>query len=177
MSKLMDFETIYQRVFKTEGLTTKNPHDPGNWTGGAIGKGQLKGTKGGIAAASYPDLDIENLTNEEIKEIYHRDWYLKIGIDKFSSAMRYQMFDACFNHGTYNASKIYQRAVGAIVDGVIGSKTMECASYFSENDRLFRFLAYRVKFYTSLSTFDKFGRGWSNRIADNLLYASMDNED
>ncbi|MFC0406768.1 hypothetical protein [Roseomonas elaeocarpi] len=28
--------------------------DPGNWTGGQVGKGKLKGTKYGIAAASYP---------------------------------------------------------------------------------------------------------------------------
>jgi hypothetical protein len=32
--------------------------DPGNWTGGAIGKGELRGTKWGISAQTYPQIDI-----------------------------------------------------------------------------------------------------------------------
>lgn len=35
---------------------THDANDPGNWTGGEIGKGECKGTNYGISAASYPDL-------------------------------------------------------------------------------------------------------------------------
>jgi lysozyme family protein len=52
-------------IFAGEGGYTKNAKDPGNWTGGKVGKGILKGTKYGIAAASFPNLDIANLTKEQ----------------------------------------------------------------------------------------------------------------
>lgn len=170
-----EFLKIFSRTSESEGGFTKNSADPGNWTGGAVGAGELKGTKFGIAANTYPNLDIENIDIEQAKEIYFHDWYEKLGIARFSSAMQFQIFDAAFNHGMHNASKIYQRAVGAKDDGKIGPKTLGKAIELSEDDRLLRFLAYRLRFYTSLKAFDSFGRGWSNRIADNLLLASEDN--
>ena len=173
----MKFDTVFDRVIGHEAGYTDNPKDPGNWTGGKVNSGELKGTKYGIAANTYPMLDIKNLTEEQARAIYYKDWWQACGIDRFSSAMQFQMFDAAFNHGMRNASKIYQRAVGAKDDGMIGTKTLSSASKLSENDRLMRFLSFRIKFYTSLRTFSDFGRGWSNRVADNLLYASTDNED
>lgn len=167
----MNFETVFNRVIGTEGGYSINPKDPGNWTTDNV----LKGTKFGIAANTYPYLDIKNLTVEQAKEIYRRDWWDKNRIDIYTSAMQYQMFDTAFNHGMRNATKIFQRAVGAVDDGFIGPNTMHKAKAFSEDDLLLRFLAYRLKFYTSLSTFNDFGRGWSNRVADNLLFAAEDN--
>jgi len=171
----MNFDTIFDRVIGHEAGFTDNPSDPGNWTGGKIMSGKLLGTKYGIAANTYPDLDIKNLTVEQAKAIYYEDWYLANGIERFTTAMQFQMFDAAFNHGMKNASKIFQRAVGAIDDGIIGTQTLSCASLYDENDVLLRFLAKRMMFYTSLDAFKDFGAGWSNRIAHNLLYASEDN--
>lgn len=172
----MNFDTVFDRVIGHEGNFTQHPKDPGNWTGGRVGVGKLKGTKYGIAANTYPDLNIPKLTEDQARAIYYEDWWQACGIERFSSAMQFQMFDAAFNHGMRNASKIYQRAVGAEDDGIIGPKTLAAAKQMTENDRLMRFLSYRIKFYTSLKTFSDFGRGWSNRVADNLLYASTDNE-
>lgn len=172
----MNFDTIFERVIGHEAGFTLNPKDPGNWTGGKVNVGELKGTKYGIAANTYPDLDIKNLTVKQAKAIYFEDWFSALGMDRFSPAMQFQLFDAAFNHGMRNASKIYQRSVGVNDDGIIGPKTLKAASLLSEDDRLLRFLAYRLKFYTSLSSFDDFGRGWSNRVADNLLHASNDNQ-
>lgn len=173
----MDFDTVFDRVVGHEGGYSDNPKDPGNWTGGKCGIGELKGTKYGLAANTYQSLDIKNITESQARAIYHEDWWQALGVNRFSPAMQFQIFDAAFNHGMYNASKIYQRAVGAKDDGIIGPKTLCAANKLSENDRLLRFLAFRLKFYTSLRTFDDFGRGWSNRVADNLLHASNDNED
>lgn len=172
----MNFDTVFDRVVGNEGSYTDNKKDPGNWTGGRVGEGELKGTKFGISASTYPHLDIKAITEEEARDIYYKDWWEKCEIDRFSPAMKFQMFDAAFNHGMYNASKIYQRAVGVKVDGIIGKNTLYAASLMSENDLLLIFLSYRIKFYTSLRTFSDFGRGWSNRVAQNLLYAAIDNE-
>lgn len=172
----MNFDTVFERVIGHEGGYSDDPRDPGNWTGGRCGVGKMLGTKYGLAANTYPDLDIKNLTLDQAKAIYYRDWWNALGMERFSNAMQFQMFDAAFNHGMRNASKIYQRAVGAADDGIIGPKTLAKASELSEDDRLLRFLAFRLRFYTSLKTFETFGKGWSNRVADNLLWASEDNE-
>lgn len=43
---------------------TDDRNDKGNWTGGRVGVGQLKGTKYGISAAAYLHLGIKSLTLE-----------------------------------------------------------------------------------------------------------------
>ena len=50
-------------------------------------------------------------------------------------------------------------------------------SKLPENDLLMRFNAERLRFYTKLSTFGSFGKGWVRRVADNLSHAANDNAD
>jgi len=60
-------------VLKEEGGLSLDRHDKGNWTGERVGVGALKGTKYGIAASSYPDLDIRHLTVEQAGAIYRKE--------------------------------------------------------------------------------------------------------
>lgn len=170
------FDVLFDRTIGSEGKFQKKSSDRGNWTSGKVGVGELKGTKYGLSAMTYPTLDIENTTVNQARAIYYEDWYLKLGIDRFCDQMQFQMFDAAFNHGMRNSSKIYQRAVGAKPDGVIGPKTLKAASLIKdENDRTYRFIAERIKFFTKCSTWNDYGRGWMNRMAENLYFASEDN--
>ncbi|WP_236513543.1 glycosyl hydrolase 108 family protein, partial [Escherichia coli] len=61
----MNFDQAFKVTIGHEGSFTLNKNDAGNWTGGKVGVGQLKGTKYGIAANSYPNLDIKNLTLDQ----------------------------------------------------------------------------------------------------------------
>ena len=54
----MDFQTAFQSLIGNEGGYSLDPHDRGNWTGGAINVGECKGTKFGISAAAYPNLEL-----------------------------------------------------------------------------------------------------------------------
>ena len=36
--------------------------------------------------------------------------------------------------------------------------------------------AERLRFYTQLNGWDRFGKGWVNRVAQNLRYGAQDNE-
>lgn len=173
---MSNFDVVFDRVIGSEGGFQDKRSDRGNWTSGKVGVGKLKGTKFGLSAMTYPTLDIKNLTLREAKAIYYEDWWLKLGIDRFCNQMKFQMFDAAFNHGMRNASKMYQRAVGAKPDGFIGLNTLKAASLITdENDRTYRFIAERIKFFTKCSTWDDNGRGWMDRMADNLNFASEDN--
>lgn len=112
------FEVVIDRVINHEGGFQKMHSDRGNWTSGKVGEGELKGTKFGLSAMTYPDLDIEALTLKQAKAIYFEDWWVPLKMDKFRKAMQYQFFDAAINHGTHNASKMLQRAIGAKPDGI-----------------------------------------------------------
>jgi len=162
-------------VFTNEGGFQKGRNDRGNWTSGIVGVGELNGTKFGISAMTYPKEDIENMTLERAKEIYKRDWWEKLEMDKFRPAMSYQMFDAAINHGMHQATKMLQSASGAVTDGVIGPNTLKAVSRMDLNDLLLRFLAYRLEFMTRISTWNHYGKGWARRIAHNLKLASTDN--
>ncbi|MDH1334083.1 hypothetical protein N5D77_07565 [Comamonas thiooxydans] len=70
----MDFDKAFDRLIGHEGKFTNNPKDDGNWTGGKQDRGELKGTKFGIAANTYPHLDIKSLTIEQAKAIYREDF-------------------------------------------------------------------------------------------------------
>ena len=56
-------------VIGHEGKWGNDRRDRGNWTSGVIGKGELKGTKYGVAAHAYPELDIKNLTIDDARKI------------------------------------------------------------------------------------------------------------
>lgn len=169
----MDFDIAFERLIGHEGAYTEDPRDPGNWTGGLVGVGLLKGTKFGIAAASYPELDIKSLSLEQAKAIYKRDFWDCIG--RAHPAIAFQVFDAAVNHGRGNAIRFLQRAIRVADDGQFGPASQAALQRMDHNDVLLRFLAFRFKFWAQLKKFDDFGRGWVNRGAENLLLCAEDN--
>ena len=169
-----DFDLAFERLIGHEGKFTDNRADRGNWTSGRVGAGELKGTKYGISAMSYPVLDIKNLTLDQAKEIYRRDFWMRAGADQYDGAIGYQVFDAAVNHGIENAVRLLQRAVRVADDGDVGPMTLKAVKAMTVTDVLMRFNAQRIMFYTRLSTWPEFGKGWMNRVAGNLDYGADD---
>jgi len=170
----MNFETVFDRLIGHEGGWSDDPRDPGNWTGGRPNVGQLKGTKFGIAANTYPDIDIKGLTLDAAKAIYRRDWWDKIHADELPGAIAFQVWDFAVNAGMSRAMISLQRAVGVADDGKIGPRTLAAVAAMSVTDVLSRFNAERLEFYASLSTWATYGKGWARRVAGNLRYAAED---
>lgn len=170
----MNYDEAFARVIGHEGKFQNDPNDRGNWTTGKIGVGQLKGTKYGISAMSYPDEDIVNLTIERAKFLYKRDFWDRVSGDHLHAALVYQLFDAAINHGIGNAIRILQRAVDVADDGAMGDVTHQAIKDRGTDDVLKLFNAKRIRFFTKLSTFKLYGAGWMNRVALNLEYAADD---
>lgn len=160
---MSQFDAIIDRVLSHEGGYVNDPRDPGGET------------KFGIAKRSYPNLDIRALTREQAVEIYRRDFWQRVQGDKLPRAVAFQVLDAAVNHGAGNAVRWLQRAAGVADDGVIGPISLAAVSRADPADLVLLFNAERLSFYTKLSTFDAFGRGWANRVAGNLRYAAGDN--
>jgi len=174
----LTFEDAFKRLINIEQGYTNDPNDNGNWTGGVKGRGVLRGTKYGIAANTYPDVDIKGLTLAQAKEIYRRDWWLKLGADELPSSIVFQVWDFAVNAGMGTAKRLLQRAAGVAEDGVMGPVSIAAVNKCNENDILLKYNAYKIRHYTSLSNlWASYGKGWMNRTADNLLYAANDNSD
>lgn len=141
----------------------KNPSDPGNWTGGKVGIGILKGTKYGISAASYPDENIENLTPDRAQFIARRDFYDAHQCGQLPPIMALMVFDTSFNGGF--AIRWLQECVGATPDGINGAKTIACARAANTWRTVALFAAKRLRYMQSLKNFKDNAGGWILRVA------------
>jgi len=173
MSKI-GFDECFKRIIGHEGEFSDDYNDRGNWTTGTIGEGELKGTKYGVSAMSYPHLDIANLSLEEAKAIYYEDFWKKVNAEEFHAAVAFQLFDASVNHGTGNAVRFLQRGLGVADDGDVGRITLNRYRTTDVDDLLHKFNAERLIFYTKLSNFGLYGSGWVRRVAQNMKYSAYD---
>lgn len=166
-----NFDLIFEKLIGHEGGYTTNRADRGNWTSGTIGVGSLKGTKYGISAMAYPSLNIKDLTLEQAKAIYAKDYWLAIGADQVPSGVDYLVFDIAVNHGTDRARKWLQTAVGATPDGVIGPKTLLLIQGKAAIPLIKRISTIRAQFYIGISTLRTFGNGWMARLVETTVDA------
>lgn len=160
------FDEIIEIVLKHEGGYTNDKDDPGNWTGGKVGEGILKGTNFGIAANSYPELDIKNLTVDQAKAVYYSDYWKRGHCDKIPEEIRQIYFDSCINHGRGGAAKLLQRTIGVTPDGAIGPVTLSKVGKAT----LKGFAVQRLMYYTRIvarnQKMEKYLKGWFNRVYD-----------
>lgn len=162
----MTFDDIFERLIGHEGGYVNNPKDPGGETNWGITKR--------VARENGYQGEMRNLTRERAKAIYKSAFWDRVQAERYDPAIGYQLFDAAVNHGIGNAVRMLQRAVGVVDDGNIGPITLQSINARDVSDVLVLFNAERLDFYTRLSTFPTFGRGWSRRVVGNLRYAAQD---
>ena len=158
---MVDFNTAFDRLLGHEGGYTEGKGDPGGETAW------------GISKRSYPNLIIRNLTRDQAKEIYLRDFWKPLG--DAHPAVKFQAFDFAVNSGIQTSIRKLQAAVGVADDGHWGSVSEAALAKMPLNDVLMRFAAQRLRFMASLSVWPTFSRGWAIRIAGQLEYAAEDN--
>lgn len=161
------FDQSFAVVIGTEGGFTRDPADPGNWTGGAVGKGVLGGTKYGISAAAYPGLDIAGLTLEQAKDIYRRDYWSAVHGDDVPASIALLLFDSAVNMGVGQAVRLLQQAVGVTVDGAFGPKTLAATRAGAAQGEWLatELLARRIDAMSRSRDWPSFSLGWSRRLA------------
>ena len=125
------FEKAVNFVLKWEGGYSNTPNDPGGET------------KYGISKRSYPDVDIKNLTLEQAKEIYRRDFWRAGGCDNLEFPLDAVVLDTAVNCGVERAKK-----------------------FLGEASDWKDYLLRRVQYYTRLKGARYFLKGWVNRVVD-----------
>lgn len=155
----MTFDIAFSKLIGNEGGYVNNPKDPGGET------------KFGISKRSYPNVDIADLNLDDAKAIYKRDFWDRAQCDRLPPDLAFQVFDGAVNSGIGNSIRWLQEAAGVAVDGVVGPLTLRKVGDMDTGIIVARYNGVRLKFMTSLSTWDVFGRGWARRIAANLMEA------
>lgn len=159
----MSFEEAFEQTLALEGGLSDDPGDPGGLT------------KYGISKRAYPDVDIANLTVDQAKAIYLRDYWDALGLDSIEDpAIAAEVFDSAVNCGRFAAVRFLQQAIAylgepVIVDGKMGPQTIGLANKWSRKDPRALFVAmngYQFAHYASLSTSKRFGRGWTKRVQE-----------
>lgn len=147
-----------------EGGYTASPADKGNWTGGAVGAGVLKGTKYGISAAKYPDLDIVSLTLDQAEAIYRKDYWPGIRGDELPLQLGLVGFDGAVNSGVPESIIWLQAAAGVKQDADFGQVTLAALLKGDPAELADNALAERVLYDAALGSWRIYGRGWARRI-------------
>ena len=168
----MTFDEAFEQLLGHEGEYSDDVSDSGNWTGGKVGLGIMKGTKWGISAAKYPHLDIKGLTKGDAKKIYRDDYWNVVKGEEIPGPLRFHAFDAAVNSGPGWAAIWLQRAVGAQVDGKIGPDTLARLRAADPFAVIMLSSAERLLFMTNATGWQTQGRGWARRIANNLKLAA-----
>jgi lysozyme family protein len=159
------FEKAFQTVIGEEGGLSTIPADPGNWTGGACGKGECRGTKFGIAASAHPGLDIASLTLDQARNIYRASYWEPLQGDKLPPPLALLAFDAAVNCGGSRAVQWLQMAADVTVDGLLGPETMAAIQAKpAVADLCAEFQAQRLIWMAGLPTWRVFGLGWARRL-------------
>ncbi len=162
----MNFDEAFERLIGHEGGYVNHPRDPGgetNW-GVTLRTARAEGYSGPMRA----------MTRDQAREIYRTAYWGRARADQYDPAIGFQVFDAAVNHGIGNAVRFLQRAVGVADDGAVGPVTLAAVRKVTVTDVLSRFNAERLDFYTKLTTWPSFGKGWARRVAGNLRYAAQD---
>ena len=103
-------------------------------------------TKYGISQSSYPDLDIANITYEQAKDIYIRDFYVKGNIASLPEGLQENVLDFCVHSGLPTGTRYVQKIAGTQQDGQLGPVTAAAAAAIPVNDFLRAYIRERVLF-------------------------------
>jgi lysozyme family protein len=172
------FDRAFALLLRHEGGYQCDPDDLGNWTGSKCGEGELRGTKYGLSARSYPNLDIKNLTVADARQICFDDWWVKYALCDLPDPLAVKALDLAFPMGPRPAIECLQRALNGFapasrelaVDGVLGPATLDLARTLGAPDLLARFEDEAVARFESIAAANpalaKFLPGWRTRALD-----------
>jgi lysozyme family protein len=155
----VSFERAFELVIGHEGGLVDDPKDPGGLTNFGISKRQ------------YPAEDIANLTLDQARSIYKRDYWSAIKGDQLPPPLALCLFDLAVNSGVSAAIRMLQKTLDVPVDGILGPGTLGKALAMDIKTLVVRLQADRLLFLSQLPTFSRFGKGWTRRVISTAIEA------
>lgn len=119
------FEAALARTLEHEGGYAHHPLDRGGPTNRGITQRTYDTWRDTTGKAKRP---VEFIDDEEVREIYHADYWKPCACDNLPPRLAAAVFDFAVNSGVWNAKTALQRALRVRTDGVIGPVTIATAS-------------------------------------------------
>lgn len=155
----MGFEAAFEKLMGHEGGYSNHPNDPGGET--------MYGVTARVARiAGYTGAMID-LPRETAMAIAKKLYWNPYQCDQFAPAIAFALFDTAYNGG--KPAHWLQQALGVTADGIIGAQTIGAARAADPAAVAMAFYARRLLYLTELDAWPSFGRGWTRRIANNLM--------
>lgn len=157
----MSFEHAFASIAKIEGGFSDRDKqaDPGGAT--------KYGITERVARAWGYQGDMRELPFDTAKAIAKAWYWTRYQCDQFDPLIAYQVFDAAYNGGY--PVRWLQECVGVKADGIVGAKTIAAVRAADVWKTVALFNGKRIVYLTNLQNWPDNARGWSRRIAHNLL--------
>jgi len=167
MTDLTDrFAICLHAALAWEGGWDDDPYDPGGATNQGV-------TIGEFAAWHHQKLDEKSATalkealrridDETRDSIYRVNYWQACRCADLPPGVDLCVFDQAVNQGVSKAIRTLQHAVGETADGHLGVKTFAAVHASNPIVIIQKMMAERRRYYRSLKTFWRFGKGWLNR--------------
>jgi len=156
------FDRCMDVTLKWEGGYVDHPRDPG----GATNMGITHITLAAWRGRRVTKAEVRALTKAEAKEIYRARYWDKVRGDDLPPGLDLVAFDGAVNSGPRRGAEWLQEALGVTSDGVIGPKTIAAAQAADPAMTINVATDIRLSFLMRLNTWNTFGEGWGNRVAD-----------
>jgi lysozyme family protein len=159
------YDTAFMRlcpfILRLEGGYVNNTNDKGGET------------KYGISKASYPELDIKNLTEAQATEIYYTHYWLRSKADRIPDLkLALIHFDAAVQSGVSQSLRFLNRLPKSPFYYEANGKNKELWAYLFQH-----YFAQRQAFYDGRAHLDtnqrRFYPGWMNRLERIHLFAQQ----
>jgi lysozyme family protein len=162
----MDFKTAFKHLVRPdeEGAYSNHPKDRGGPT--------MYGVTERVARRHGYTGDMKDLPLDLAERIYLEDYWGPAGCDAVPDNMKYPLFSFYVNAPPKAAIRALQIAAElpeSQQDGVMGPKTLMAVNSANAKRLEFRFSAAKNLYYTGLTDWPAFGRGWIRREALNVL--------
>ena len=157
-----NWDASFEMVLKHEGGFVNHPKDPGGMTNLGVTKAAWESYVG----KSVDEEFMRKLTPEVVKPFYKTMYWDKIKGDQLPAGVDYAAYDLAVNSGVGRASKYLQEISGVPADGILGPKSMGAIRECAPQELADALCDKRLDFLKRLPTFETFGKGWTQRVAE-----------
>ncbi len=177
---MADFRKAFEQVIKNEGGYVNDPDDAGGETYKGIARNRNGAWPGWVNVdllrqqPNFPqsldnDIELQSL----VKELYQSEYWHRVRGDKIGEqAIADSIFDFAVNAGVVMSSRLAQLSCGAVVDGVIGNKTIGYLNGINTELFLAKFSLAKIARYINICRRipknRKYFYGWVNRTLEGV---------
>ena len=157
-----NWDESFRLLLQSEGGFSNLSQDPGGMTN----LGVTKATWENWIGRQSDEAEMRSLTPQKVEPLYKKKYWDAVRGDELDAGIAYILFDFAVNAGVGRSIKTLQTCLGVPADGGFGPITMAAVKSVEPLELIKRFTYAKEEFYRSLPTFEVFGDGWLNRLAD-----------